>query len=145
MEALKASALYCGVEICCHFIFYFVSVLTVFMFLCSVLLCFILFFVSYSAFMLFLHRAVKKKHLSFIYFSHSRLFSCASNHFGRRLETGEIHFVMADCVILLAHPETQMATLVSAVGWLSVDFTHRSLTITEGCFFLASAVNTPRI
>lgn len=41
---------------------------------------------------------------------------------------------MADCAVLLAHPETRMATLVSAVGWLSVDFTHRSLTITEGFF-----------
>lgn len=60
--------------------------------------------------------------------------SCASNHFGLRLETWEIQFVMAYCAVLLAHPETRMATLVSAVSWLRVDFTHRSLTITEGFF-----------
>lgn len=89
--------------------------------------------------------SLKKKDFFLLFFCHSRLFSCASNHFGRRLESGEIPFVMADCVILLAHPETQMATLVSAVSWLSVDFTHRSLTITERCFFLANVVNTPRI
>lgn len=45
------------------------------------------------------------------FFSPSELFNpCASNHFGLRLETGEIQFVMADCAVLLAHPETRMAT-----------------------------------
>lgn len=72
---------------------------------------------------------------SFFIFSHSKLFNfCASNHFGLRLETGEIQFVMADCAVLLAHPEMRMGTLVSAVGLLCVDFTHKSLTITEGFF-----------
>lgn len=56
--------------------------------------------------------------------------------FGLCLQTGEIKFVMADCAVLLAHPETRMASLVSADGWLSVDFTHRSLTITEECCML---------
>lgn len=90
-------------------------------------------------FMLFLDSALFLYLFSFIFFSfffsHSKLFNfCASNHFGLRLETGETQFVMADCAVLLAHAETWMGTLVSAVGWLCVDFTHRSLTITEGFF-----------
>lgn len=120
MEALKAAASYHCAEIHC-----FVSVRRQ-----SVVCCLLVMLFLNSAFFFFL-----LVFFHFFFFSPSELFnSCASNHFGLRLETGEIQFVMADCAVLLAHPETRMATLVSAVGWLSVDFTHRSLTISEGFF-----------